>query len=133
MLNTSLRRVARAYPSATSISSRPVSANSISSGLTSNVHQRRHSSSKPPVPPNNGSQPIAATSVKTVGGPRAKDASEKRPGTESRLSKRKVPKDKSEQNEWNVNLPSVPSTQHLSEKGSHSSLRIYRLNILMYF
>ena len=63
---------------------------------------------------------MATTSVKAVGGPRTKEAVDKRPGAESRLSKRKVSRDKQmEQDEWTRYLPSVPSTHHLSEKGRY--------------
>jgi len=119
MFNSSLRRAARTCPNATSITSRPTTP--LSASITTSAHQRRHSSSKPPVPPNNGSSAIPPASVKHVGAPRA----EKRTGAESRLSKRKVPKDKAEtkqdfSNEWTLKLPSVPSTQYLNPKGTQS-------------
>lgn len=124
MFNTSLRRVARTCP-CTSLSVRPTppsSHASITATFTTRSHQRRNSSSKPPVPPNNGTPPIPTTSVKQVGAPRT----DKRPGADSRLSKRKVAKgEKTEPakqkddnyNEWTRSLPSVPSTQHLNPKG----------------
>ncbi|KAK6384851.1 hypothetical protein LTS17_002414 [Exophiala oligosperma] len=86
--------------------------------FTSHAHQRRHSSSKPPVPPNNGSSAIPAASVKQVGTPRSET---KRPGSESRLSKKRSSKEKFDakqevQDDWTSKLPSVPSLQHLNPK-----------------
>jgi hypothetical protein len=121
MITSSLRGAARSRPSPQSISwpSTPSTAASFSS----RSHQRRQSSSKPPVPPNDGPTNVANPSVKAVGTPRSKDGpGDKRPGTESRLSRRRIPRDKSEhaqggKDEWATNLPSVPSTQHLDPKG----------------
>lgn len=125
MFNSSLRRVARTCP-CTSLSVRPTPSSSqatIAATFTTRSHQRRNSSSKPPTPPNNGAPPIPTTSVKQVGAPR----SDKRPGAESRLSKRKVAKgekaepakQKDDQyNEWTRSLPSVPPTHHLIPKGT---------------
>lgn len=123
MFNSSLRRVARTCPNAT-LSTRPSSSHGSIAAFTtrSRSRQRRHSSSKPPIPPNNGSPPIPTTSVKQVGAPR----SDKQPSTDSRLSKRKITKsEKSEAvkqqdehfSEWTRTLPSVPSTQHINPKG----------------
>ncbi|OAG43239.1 hypothetical protein AYO21_02525 [Fonsecaea monophora] len=115
MFNTSLRRVARSCTSAPAVPSRP-STPTIAS-FTSNAHQRRHSSSKPPVPPNNGSSAIPAASVKQVGAPRSES---KRPGAESRLSKKRSSKDRADsketQDDWTSKLPAVPSLQHLNPK-----------------
>ncbi|KIY01899.1 uncharacterized protein Z520_02037 [Fonsecaea multimorphosa CBS 102226] len=115
MFNTSLRRVARSCTNAPSVPSRP-STPTIAS-FTSNAHQRRHSSSKPPIPPNNGSSAIPAASVKQVGAPRSES---KRPGAESRLSKKRSSKDKADtkeaQDDWTSKLPAVPSLQHLNPK-----------------
>jgi len=123
MFSSSLRRVAQSCPNAT-ISARPTSSHGSIAAFTtrSRSHQRRNSSSKPPIPPNNGSPPIPTASVKQVGAPR----SDKRLGAESRLSKRKVTKSEKAEaakhhdeyfNEWTRTLPSVPSTQHLNPKG----------------
>ena len=117
MFSTSLRRVARNCSNGAPIPSRP-STPTIAS-FTSNSHQRRHSSSKPPIPPNNGSPPIPASSVKQVGAPRTDP---KRPGAESRVSKKRNSKDKVDtkqdvQDNWTSNLPAVPSLQHLNPKG----------------
>lgn len=119
---TSLRRAVRSPNSPQSVP-RPTTP-SIAASFSSRSHQRRQSSSKPPVPPNDGPANVANPSVKTVGTPRAKDATgQKRSGAESRLSRRKVPRARSEhpadsKDEWAINLPSVPSTQHLDPKGS---------------
>lgn len=125
MFNSSLRRVARTCPNSV-LSSRPsptASHGQIAATFATHCHQRRNSSSKPPIPPNNGSPPIPAASVKQVGAPRSTD---KRPGVESRLSKRKVTKTEKVEaskpkedysSEWTRSLPSVPSTQHLNPKG----------------
>ncbi|KAK5079175.1 hypothetical protein LTR64_002405 [Lithohypha guttulata] len=124
MFNSSLRRVARTCPNSV-LCSRPsptASHGQIAATFATHCHQRRNSSSKPPIPPNNGSPPIPAASVKQVGAPRSTD---KRPGVESRLSKRKVTKTEKVEvskpkedysSEWTRSLPSVPSTQHLNPK-----------------
>ncbi|KAI1614937.1 hypothetical protein EDD37DRAFT_402177 [Exophiala viscosa] len=116
MFNTSLRRVARTCSNASPAPSRPTTPTIAS--FTSHAHQRRHSSSKPPVPPNNGSSAIPPASVKQVGAPRSDT---KRSGAESRLSKRRVSKDKLDakqvpQDDWTSKMPSVPSLQHLNLK-----------------
>lgn len=130
MFNSSLRSVARNCPNA-SIPTRSVTTSKSSKSVaafSTRCHQRRHSSSKPPVPPNNGSPPIPEDSVKQVGTPRSND---KRTGAESRQSKRKVAKSEKTEpgkqvqeakgNEWTLQLPSVPSTQHLNPKGMAQS------------
>lgn len=122
MITSTLRRAARSCSSAHSIPPRPSTPSAIAASLSCHSHQRRQSSSKPPVPPNDGSANITAPAVKTVGTPRSKEAGEKRPGAESRLSKRKLARDKAEKaldakDEWATNLPSVPSTQHLDPRG----------------
>lgn len=122
MITSSLRRAVRSHPSP-SFLSRPATP-SIAASFSSQSHQRRHSSSKPPVPPNDGPASVTNPSVKAVGTPRSKDSpTEKRSGAESRLSRRKIPRDRNEQaaggnDEWTINLPSVPSTQHLDPKGN---------------
>jgi hypothetical protein len=124
MITSSLRRAVRSHPSPQSIS-RP-STPSIAASFSSRSHQRRQSSSKPPVPPNDGAANVPNPSVKTVGTPRPKDGSQKQPGAESRLSRRKIPRDRNEhatdgKDEWALDLPSVPSTQHLDPKGNGPS------------
>ncbi|EXJ93766.1 hypothetical protein A1O1_02159 [Capronia coronata CBS 617.96] len=116
MFNSSLRRVARTCSHASPGPSRSTT-QSVAS-FTSHAHQRRHSSSKPPVPPNNGSSAIPAASVKQVGAPRSDT---KRPAAEARSSKKRSSKDKLEtkqeaQADWTSKLPSVPSLQHLNPK-----------------
>ncbi|KAK4947313.1 hypothetical protein LTR10_013681 [Elasticomyces elasticus] len=116
MFNTSLRRVARTCSNGSPAPSRPTTPTIAS--FTSHAHQRRHSSSKPPVPPNNGSSAIPPASVKQVGALRSET---KRSGAESRLSKRRVSKDKVDakqvpHDDWTSKLPSVPSLQHLNPK-----------------
>lgn len=121
MITSSLRRALRSHPAPPSVS-RPTTP-SIAASLSSQSHQRRQSSSKPPAPPNDGPTSVTNPSVKTVGTPKSKDGtSGKRSGAESRLSRRKIPRERNEQgedgrDEWTVNLPSVPSTQHVDPKG----------------
>jgi hypothetical protein len=114
MFNSSLRRAARTRPNGT-LSTRP-STSSIAP-FTSQSHQRRQSSSKPPIPPNNGSPTIPASSVKQVGASRES----KRPGSESRRSKPKAAKaeqvEDTPQDNWTAALPSVPNV-HLNKKGT---------------
>lgn len=124
MFNTSLRRVARNCSNGAAVPSRPTTPSMAS--FTSHAHQRRHSSSKPPVPPNNGSSAIPAASVKQVGTPRSET---KRPGSESRLSKKRSSKEKFDakqevQDDWTSKLPSVPSLQHLNPKGMEQIFKL---------
>ena len=123
MLKSSLRHAARSRPSSHSVPPRPPFSTPIAASFSSRSHQCRHSSSKPPIPPNDGTSNIPASSVKTVGTPRPKDANEKRSSADLRISKRKVAREKAEgreeeRDEWTMNLPTVPSTQHLDPKGS---------------
>ncbi|KEF54154.1 uncharacterized protein A1O9_09949 [Exophiala aquamarina CBS 119918] len=117
MLNTSLRRVVARTCSSTPSPVPSLSTTPTIACFTSHAHQRRHSSSKPPVPPNNGSPPIP-TAVKQVNTP----SSESRQATtESRSSRRRNAKEKldakdeSEYYNWASSLPSVPSL-HLNPK-----------------
>ncbi|RMZ90502.1 hypothetical protein DV736_g2271, partial [Chaetothyriales sp. CBS 134916] len=116
MFNTSLRRAARSCPRAQPLPAPRASAPLVAP-FTSQGHQRRQSSSKPPVPPNNGSPTIPASAVKQVGASRSEN---KKPVSESRVSKRKAqrtePREQVQDN-WAATLPSVPSTQHLNQKG----------------
>ncbi|OAX83886.1 hypothetical protein ACJ72_01746 [Emergomyces africanus] len=96
-----------------------------SSGLAcTRSHQRRFSSSKPPVPPSDGSRGIDASSqspAKSVS-PSNKEGADKRDG---KTARRRGAKDnanvsaKSKNNEHFMNLPSVPSTQHLHPHDIH--------------
>jgi hypothetical protein len=116
MFNTSLRRAARSCPRQSltpSRSSTPIAP------FTSRSHQRRHSSSKPPVPPNNGSPAIPASAVKQVGAARSET---KKPAADAKSSKRKAqkavePQIEALQDNWAATLPSVPSTQGMNQKG----------------
>src|SRR5947207_1411492 len=128
MLKSSLRQVAR-RPSAHSAAARPPHSSPITASFSSQSHQRRHSSSKPPVPPNDGTRNISTSSVKAVGTPRSKGpATTRSPPTEQssatdvRVPKRKIARQKANSsrdgsNQWARNMPSVPSTQHLSIDG----------------
>ena len=124
---TSFRRAARSCPAATCLSSRhstPSISASTAASFKTRGHQRRHSSSKPPVPPNHGSSNLPAASqgsVKTVTS-KPKAVSDKRAGAESRLSKRKT-KDQSVAGTPSkagvpLNIPMVPPTQHLQPRGA---------------
>ncbi|ODH47241.1 hypothetical protein GX48_06643 [Paracoccidioides brasiliensis] len=125
MFSSSARFVARSSPvSAIPATVRPSSIVIIasSSGLTSTrTNQRRYSSSKPPVPPSDGSRGIDASSQTPAKGvnPSKKECGEK---CEGKTVKRRNCKDasnvfaKSKNNEPFLNLPSVPSTQHLHPK-----------------
>lgn len=108
--------------------------------LSSQCHQRRHSSSKPPVPPNDQSAEIE-TSVKSVNSRPPKNESskidnskpetEKRSGAESRLGRRKGAKESisEEKNLQILNLPAVPNTNYLHEHGMLE--RIYSLRDML--
>ncbi|EEQ91759.2 uncharacterized protein BDCG_06879 [Blastomyces dermatitidis ER-3] len=128
MFSSSARFVARSNPAI----SLPVPARASTAvivaatgGLSSpRSQQRRYSSSKPPVPPSDGSRGIDASSqspTKSVN-PSSKEGAEKREG---KTAKRRGGKDssnvsaKSKNNEPFLNLPSVPSTQHLHPHDIH--------------
>lgn len=135
MFQSSLRHAARSCPPTRSASPHPSLSVPIVASFSSRSHQRRHSSSKPPIPPNDGPASFA-TSVKTVGTPRAKDASEKRSSADVRISKRKVAREKADvksesKDDRKMNLPSVPSTQHLDPKGISEMAVLYRLSWLI--
>lgn len=106
MLPSSVRRVvATASPNLTSSGTRAAAA---TAGFTlssrRNGHQRRFSSSKPSSP-DNGSKELAQSM------PAAKAAESKSSGGEKRKRKAKDASAQAKQ------LPSVPSTQHLSPEG----------------
>lgn len=128
MLKSSLRHAGRS--SSTYVApARPPLSSTITASFSSRTHQRRHSSSKPPIPPNDGTRNMPASSVKTVGTPRAKESTRgQSPRTQQastsdvRIPKRKVARQKANSgqdgsNQWTKNMPSVPSTQHLSLDG----------------
>jgi hypothetical protein len=122
MLNSSVRRVVRS--SALSLSSVApavgvgASATGFLSTASRRAHPRRYSSSKPPVPPNDGSRPMDASSQTPAKG--VNPAGQKREG---KASKRKGKDNgrngsaKLNQSSASLNLPSVPSTQHLQPQG----------------
>ncbi|PGH00371.1 hypothetical protein AJ79_08223 [Helicocarpus griseus UAMH5409] len=129
MFSSSARFVARSSP-VTALPTAPRASTGViaaaSSGFTSTTrtHQRRYSSSKPPVPPSDGSRGIDASSqspAKNVS-PSNKQGGEKREG---KAAKRRGGKDgsnaaaKSKNAEAFLNLPSVPSTQHLHPHDIH--------------
>lgn len=121
MLASSLRRVAR--PSAVpltsgSISSTPTVASSSNGVLATVIRQaqRRYSSSsssKPPVPPSDGSRRIDASAPAKGVNPSGKAS------REGKASKRRNGRQsaKSSQDAAFLNLPSVPSTQHMQPHG----------------
>ena len=127
MLQSSLRHVARNRRCPHAATSRPAPSTQIKASFSSRTHQRRHSSSKPPVPPNDGTRNIPSSSVKTVGTPRAKQpVGEQSPSADGRIPRKKVARQKADakddaDSEWTKNLPSVPSTQHVDPKGMFST------------
>ena len=127
MLSSSITKVARkgTFPCfSCSISAAQVSQsiqNTSSHPLPQSTHQRRQSSSKTSSPPNDDSRPIAAPSeakvkATTVG----KGVVSKPPAPRPRRqrSKEVVSETIGEPNDtWALQLPSVPSTQHLHPHG----------------
>jgi hypothetical protein len=124
MFASSIRRAARSNALPGSLSSRATGPSIVatSPSLERQTHHRRHSSSKPPAPPSDGSRNIdTATQVpgKEVA-PGTKDDAEKR--AEGRMGKRR-PKETADgtshkvKDDLKLNLPSVPSTQHLTPNG----------------
>ncbi|KAK2746463.1 hypothetical protein FQN57_003089 [Myotisia sp. PD_48] len=84
-------------------------------------HQRRYSSSKPPVPPSDGSKggidASAQTATKGVSSPSQKKDLEKREGRSNK--KRSKDADLKSKQDSSLKLPSVPSTQHLHPNDIH--------------
>jgi hypothetical protein len=128
MLKSSLRHVARTS-STHPAPACPLLSSPRAASFSSRGHQRRHSSSKRPIPPNDGTRNIPASSVKTVGTPRPKEApsgqsptAKQASAADVRIPKRKVARQKPNnsqdgRSQWTKNMPSVPSTQHLSLDG----------------
>lgn len=116
MFKSSLRQAGR-----TALPIRSTSTPSIATApLSSCTHQRRHSSSKRPVPPNNGS-PEVPTDVKEVS-PSAtktesKDVTKERPSRKKAATALKAAEAGEAQNNWTSSMPRVPSLHHLSPKG----------------
>ncbi|KPI39008.1 uncharacterized protein AB675_4456 [Cyphellophora attinorum] len=115
MFKSSLRQAGR-----TALPIRSTSTPSIATApLSSCTHQRRHSSSKRPVPPNNGS-PEVPTDVKEVS-PSAtktesKDVTKERPSRKKAATALKAAEAVEAQNNWTSTMPRVPSLHHLSPK-----------------
>jgi hypothetical protein len=125
MLSTSFRGVARVSNGAfTNVSRYTTPTITTSSSVLKvstyrRVHQRRYSSSKPPVPPNDGSRPIdtsSQTPTKSVSPTNGKQENKnsKRRGKDH---KRQGVAKSTNQRYGLPNLPSVPSTQHLQPEG----------------
>ncbi|EEP79712.1 predicted protein [Uncinocarpus reesii 1704] len=117
MLSSSICRIARtptvAIPAVTPRPSTIALASSATNLAAPRTHHRRYSSSKPPVPPSDGSRGIDAPSqapAKSVS-PTKKEDAEKRTKRRAKESKSKP--------ETSLNLPSVPSTQHLHPQDIH--------------
>lgn len=126
MLSSALRRAVRtstAFPSIVLPSSVGICApaNSVLNTTTQRrAHQRRLSSSKPPAPPSDGSRPFDTSSPQTATG---KGVGPAERDSEQRKTAKRKGKDSSSNNARNnhssafLNVPSVPSTHHLSPQG----------------
>lgn len=117
MLTTSLRRAALAPLSGVTRSSPSIPSNGLLSA-TRHVHQRRYSSSssKPPVPPSDGSRRMdTSTPAKGVNSSGEKGKSSRRRGKDN--GARNGSSKSSQQHAAFSKLPSVPSTQHRQPHG----------------
>ncbi|KAJ5674069.1 hypothetical protein N7462_009508 [Penicillium macrosclerotiorum] len=117
MLSTSLRRAAWAPLSGISRSTQNIPTTAIA---TRYVHQRRYSSSssKPPVPPSDGSRRMdTSTPAKGVNSSSEKSKATRRRGKDS--SGRNGSSRASQQHAVFSKLPSVPSTQHRQPHDVH--------------
>lgn len=129
MLASSLLRAARqtARPIAgVSLPFTPAAAAS-SNGLLATVArqaQRRYSSSKPPVPPSDGSKRIDASAPAKGVNPSGKASGDKREGKAAKRKGNGRQSAKSSQDAAFLNLPSVPSTQHLQPHGRYTHFSI---------
>jgi hypothetical protein len=116
MFNSSVRRAARSTPAIPT--NHPIR-------CSSRVHQRRHSSSKPPVPPNNGSPtiPAAVKQVTAKSGTKNTKATRDVDGESEKPSSKAASK-KAAQSEvnWTSSLPSVPGLHHMSPPGMSSGI-----------
>lgn len=128
MLTTSLRSAVRAsavsLPSVNPTAGAAIAVPKLLETASNGLHQRRYSSSKPPVPPNDGSRPIDTSSQAPAKG--VSPTGQKRDGkTAKRRAKesRRNGSGKSSQSSAFLNLPSVPSTQHLQPQGLWICLR----------
>lgn len=113
-----MRRVARpatgTLPTSKSRPSSAVIASATNGLVTTRTQQRRYSSSKPPVPPSDGSRGFDASSQTPAKNVSPSNA-DKRDGKASK--KRGKDNGKNSKPESLLNLPSVPSTQHLHPLG----------------
>ncbi|KAJ5594764.1 uncharacterized protein N7459_000972 [Penicillium hispanicum] len=117
MLSTSLRRAVWAPLSGIPRSGQNVPSTGLV-GSTRHVHQRRYSSSKPPVPPSDGPRRIdTSTPAKGVNSSSEKGKSARRRGRDN--SARNGSSKSSQQHEAFSKLPSVPSTQHRQPHDVH--------------
>lgn len=122
MLASSVLRVARSpavpFPAVTpAITS---TSNGLLATATRRQAQRRYSSSKPPVPPSDGSRGIDTSQTAAKG---VNPSGQKRDGKSSRRKGRDNGRHgsaKSSENTAFLNLPSVPSTQHRQPHGQLS-------------
>ena len=115
MLSTSLRRAAWAPLSGIPRSAQNVPLTGLL-GATRHVHQRRYSSSKPPVPPSDGSRRLdTSTPAKGVNSSGEKGKTTRRRGKDN--GARNGSSKASQQHAAFSNLPSVPSTQHRQPHG----------------
>lgn len=117
MLSTSIRRAAWAPLSGVSRTTQNIPSAGLL-GATRHVHQRRYSSSssKPPVPPSDGSRRLdTSTPTKGVNSSSEKGKAARRRGKES--GARSGSSKSSQQHTAFSKLPSVPSTQHRQPHG----------------
>lgn len=123
MLSTSLRRAAYAPLSGITRPASSLSSTGIL-GATRQAHQRRYSSSsKPPVPPSDGSRRMdASTPAKGVSSSGEKSKSSRRRGKDNG-PRGGSSKSQSQQHAAFSRLPSVPSTQHQQPHGEYSRHR----------
>lgn len=122
MLTTSLRNAVRtsavSLASVNPAASAAVAVPKLLETASHGLHQRRYSSSKPPVPPNDGSRPIDTSSQTPAKG--VSPTGQKRDGKAAKRrakESRRSGSGKSSQSSAFLNLPSVPSTQHLQPQG----------------
>ncbi|KAL1876113.1 hypothetical protein Plec18167_005376 [Paecilomyces lecythidis] len=121
MLASSVLRVARspAVPFPTVTPAITSTSNGLLATATRRQAQRRYSSSKPPVPPSDGSRGIDTSQTAAKG---VNPSGQKREGKSSRRKGRDNGRHgsaKSSENTAFLNLPSVPSTQHRQPHDVH--------------
>lgn len=124
MLSTSLRRAVWApmpLPGITRSSQNVQNVTNSLLGSTRPLHQRRYSSSssKPPVPPSDGSRRLDTTPAKGVNSSAEKGKATRRRGKDG--ATRNASSKSNQQHAAFSNLPSVPSTQHRQPHGGLSN------------